>query len=332
MYFGLSKQSKLSLDQGQFLMKRRLNELNFKVSKKITPGDGSCMFHALLDQIQSIPDLEDYASSHYELRWKIVSDGYKLFLETEKLSWPDGGPDWGSKKNWKNRMLDPHEWGDEIVLSLASNLLELDIVIIPAFRESSCDQVSGVTTIKPLISAKHQPIHLFCFSDSDFISPHYQSVWPRSEHDIPSPSSLHPTIDFEVADVDLTEETSIMTEEDIRNCEFVMTEESIRDFHVVVTTNTHHSKYVGLLYFMSCLISSLFIVSTQSRYLQVSPASPVNQLQSRKKEEDHQEAKTRRKMKHPGHHHPSIHPNLEVGAAEAAEDGVEVEAVVLQVG
>ena len=47
------------------------------------------MFHALLDQIQSIPDLEDYASSHNELRWKIVSDGYKLFLETEKLSWPD---------------------------------------------------------------------------------------------------------------------------------------------------------------------------------------------------------------------------------------------------
>ena len=77
------------------------------------------MFHALLDQIQSIPDLEDYASSHYELRWKIVSDGYKLFLETEKLSWPDD-PDCGSKKNWKNRMLDPHEWGDEIVLSLAS--------------------------------------------------------------------------------------------------------------------------------------------------------------------------------------------------------------------
>ena len=129
-----------------------------------------------------------------------------------------------------------------------------------------------------------------------------------------------------------------MTEEDIRNCEFVMTEESIRDFHVVVTTNTDHSRYVGLLYFMSCLISSLFIVSTQSRYLQVSPISPVNQLQSRKKEEDHQEAKTRRKMKHPGHHHPSIHPsrNLEVGAAEAAEDVdgdvVEVEAVVLQAG
>ena len=41
------------------------------------------------DQIQSIPELQDYASSHFELRWKIVSDGYKMFLETDKLSWPN---------------------------------------------------------------------------------------------------------------------------------------------------------------------------------------------------------------------------------------------------
>ena len=66
------------------------------MSEKVTPGDGSCMFHAILDQIQSIPELQDYASSHFELRWKIVSDGYKMFLETDKLSWPDD-PSCGSK-------------------------------------------------------------------------------------------------------------------------------------------------------------------------------------------------------------------------------------------
>ena len=59
------------------------------MSEKVTPGDGRCMFHAILDQIQSILELQDYASSHFELRWKIVSDGYKMFLETDKLSWPD---------------------------------------------------------------------------------------------------------------------------------------------------------------------------------------------------------------------------------------------------
>ena len=55
----------------------------------LNPADGSCMFHGILDQIQSIQELQDYASNHFELCWKIVSDGYKLFLETDKLDWPD---------------------------------------------------------------------------------------------------------------------------------------------------------------------------------------------------------------------------------------------------
>ena len=88
-FLGLSKQNKLSLAQARFLRKRRLAELNLKMLEKVTPGDGRCMFHAILDQIQSILELQDYASSHFELRWKIVSDGYKMFLETDKLSWPD---------------------------------------------------------------------------------------------------------------------------------------------------------------------------------------------------------------------------------------------------
>ena len=96
----------------------------------------------------------------------------KLFLETDKLEWPND-PMCGSKRKWKTDMLDPTTWGDKVVLSLASNLLEVDIIIIPAFRESG-DQVTGVTTVKPLIHAKHQPIHLFHFSEYDFTSPHYE--------------------------------------------------------------------------------------------------------------------------------------------------------------
>ena len=72
-----------------------------------------------------------------------------------------------------------------MVLALASNLLELDIIIIPAFRKASLDpvSVSGVTTIKPLVGAKHQAIHLFQFLESDFISAHYESVFPRTDDD-----------------------------------------------------------------------------------------------------------------------------------------------------
>ena len=35
----------------------------------------------------------------------------------------------GSKKEWKKKMLDPETWDEEVVLSLASNL-ELNIIII----------------------------------------------------------------------------------------------------------------------------------------------------------------------------------------------------------
>ena len=80
-------------------------------------------------------------------------------------------------------MLDPTTWGKQVVLALASNLLELDIIIIPAFREAGLDPVTGVTTIKPLVCARHQAIHLFQFSESDFISAHYESVFPRTEDD-----------------------------------------------------------------------------------------------------------------------------------------------------
>ena len=219
------------MEQGKFLRSRRLAELNMKLSDKVTPRDGSCMFHAILDQILNIPSLQDYASSHFELRWKIVSDGYKSFLETDKLEWPND-PMCGSKRKWKTEMLDPTTWGDEVVLSLASNLLEVDIIIIPAFRESG-DQVSGVTTVKPLIHAKHQSIHLFHFSECDFISPHYESVFPRSDDDLEV--SIPPS--FEVR-----EEISIMTEEDLRNCQSILDDQSIRDIQVVVSTDTDNSR------------------------------------------------------------------------------------------
>ena len=155
-------------------------------------------FHALLDQIQSNSFLPPYAESHWELRYKIVCEGYEKFID--KLSWPED-PDLGSKREWKCKMLNPSVWGDEVVLHLASNLLQVDIHIIPAFSESSCN--NGVTIIKPLQppTSQKQPIYLFFFSDSDFSPAHYQSVWPSS-----LPPSLPPSQNFEVTDLaDLTD-------------------------------------------------------------------------------------------------------------------------------
>ena len=104
--------TKLLLEQGKFVVAKRLKELDFAESITETPADGSCMFWALLDQIQSNPVLKNYAESHWELRWKVVSEGYETFLKTGVLSWPDD-PMTGSLKEWKTKMLNPTEYGDE---------------------------------------------------------------------------------------------------------------------------------------------------------------------------------------------------------------------------
>ena len=76
-------------------------------------------------------------------------------------------------------MLNPSEWGDEVVLNIAAYILQVDIIIIPAFKESGINQ--GVTIIKCLQETRHHPLFLFCFSESDFSPAHYVSVFPKSE-------------------------------------------------------------------------------------------------------------------------------------------------------
>ena len=69
------------------------------------------------------------------------------------------------RQEWKRRMLKPGVWGDEVVLTFASN-----IVIIPALRESSVHQGLGVQLIKSERSQNNDPPPLFqfSFSETDF--------------------------------------------------------------------------------------------------------------------------------------------------------------------
>ena len=176
----------LSVDHCQFVMEKRLEELDFVLSSTQgeTPKDGNCMFHAILDQIRYNSRLADFADTDQELRWKIVNYGYDLYLRTNKLSWPND-PETGSPQEWKRRMLKLGVWGDEVVLTLASNILEVDIVIIPALRESSVHQGLGVQLIKAEKSQINDPpLFLFSFSETDFSDAHYQSIRPRSGQNV----------------------------------------------------------------------------------------------------------------------------------------------------
>ena len=56
---------------------------------------------------------------------------------------------------------------DDVVLTFASNILEVNIVIIPALRESSVHQGLGVQLIKSERSQNNDPPPLFLFSFSE---------------------------------------------------------------------------------------------------------------------------------------------------------------------
>ena len=58
-----------------------------------------------------------------------------------------------SMKEWRLKMLNPKEWGDETVLVLASELLQVDIQIIPAFGE--------VVIIKSSSESSNKQLYLF---------------------------------------------------------------------------------------------------------------------------------------------------------------------------
>ena len=168
-------------------MIRRLRELDLSVSSSQpeTPRDGNCMMHSLHDQLKFDPYQKSFAKSPEQLREKVLSYGYDMFIRTGKLEWqysPELGL--GSPEEWKERMSQDGEWGDEIFLCLAANVLSLDIVLVAAFRESSFLQGLGITIIKSLEKPRHKPVFLFCFSESDFQNPHYQSVRPNREENV----------------------------------------------------------------------------------------------------------------------------------------------------
>ena len=181
---------------GWFLMKRRLQELDFVVSPSQleTPRDGNCMFHSIYDQLQYNAALRTFCGSQQELRVEVVNRGFTSFLSTGRLTWP-GDPQLGTPDTWRRRMLRDGEWGDEVFLHLASNVLEVNIVIITAYRESAVHQGPGLTVVRCLQETSHQPIFLFSFSESDFASPHYQSVRPcTAQHGLtplPAPQPLN---------------------------------------------------------------------------------------------------------------------------------------------
>jgi len=179
---------KLRLSEGSALAKARLSGVNFEVSpsQPVTPGQGnSCMFHALLDQLKfQQASLASIAASHSQLRGKLVQAAYNS-VKAGKLTWPEGE----SVEEWRSGMAQEGTMGDEVILQAAANLFQSQIVILPVFWSAAHLPSLGITLISPSSKTTKSPtktstsssaLFLQYFSESRFLTPHYQSVRPKS--------------------------------------------------------------------------------------------------------------------------------------------------------
>ena len=91
----------------------------------------------------------------------------------------------GTLKQWKQKMMKSGTYGDAVFLQQASLHLENDTLVIPAFRESTENKTLGYTVFRAKNRTVSEPLFLFYFSDSDVITPHYQSVRQVSDDNIP---------------------------------------------------------------------------------------------------------------------------------------------------
>ena len=177
---------KLRLSEGSALAKARLSGVNFEPSpsQPVTPGQGnSCMFHALLDQLrfqQASSSLASLAASHSQLRSKLVQAAFNS-VKAGKLTWPEGE----SVEEWRSLMVQEGTMGDQVILQTAANLFQRQIVILPVFWSAAHLPSLGITLISPsskTMSKKttsSSALFLQYYSESRFLTPHYQSVRPK---------------------------------------------------------------------------------------------------------------------------------------------------------
>ena len=140
--------------------------------------------------MQYVPELAGIADDAFELRVKIVLS-LDQYLGDGLISWPGNDETieqdesyFGTKRQWKKKMMKPGTYSDTVFLQLASLYLQADVLVIPAFRESAESKTLGYTVFRSKNRTISEPMYLFYYSDSDFHSPHYQSVRPTTEHNI----------------------------------------------------------------------------------------------------------------------------------------------------
>merc|ERR1712130_301917 len=129
--------------------------------------------------------LASIAASHSQLRGKLVQAAYNS-VKAGKLTWPEGE----SVEEWRSGMVQEGTMGDEVILQADANLFQRQIVILPVFWSAAHLPSLGITLISPSSSkttksptkttSSSSALFLQYYSESRFLTPHYQSVRPKN--------------------------------------------------------------------------------------------------------------------------------------------------------
>ena len=175
-FFGLKDGDKLTLEQGEVMMDLRLEQIKFEKSKSLpqSPRDGNCLMACLVDQVNKGGHIMSGCLNSNNCRDIIATFGYNL-MKNGRLHHSGDHEQFFNPENWHANMVQNGVFGDEIFLRAASNLLSSNIIIYKALKSSA-------TRIEPLQPARNIEIFLFLYEESDFISPHYESIFKSPAH------------------------------------------------------------------------------------------------------------------------------------------------------
>ena len=186
-----SKENFLPLLEGIRKSGKRLQELNFILSptQPITPGDGDCFVHAILDQLQYDPGWKSAKLTITVLREKVTALLIPL-ISGSGFEWDEAGM--GPKENWIVDMAKSKKYVDHYFIELISEFLNRQIVIYPLFDNEGWKD--GKMVINPYTQKKPngtEPLYLLYFSELVFEDgAHYQSIRPKPDNQEPEGSNI----------------------------------------------------------------------------------------------------------------------------------------------
>ena len=158
----------------------RLRQINFQESttQLMTPKDGNCCIWALKDQAK-------FNNPTMYLQPKSVTEIRQIVCDYIESSSPEQWSNWFNTaeeiESYLFRMRKDGIYCDDTFLQAFSDKFGIEIDIYPVFNTPHKLNPLGCTTILTRNAMRNGKVYMLYFSEANFVSPHYQSIYPIRE-------------------------------------------------------------------------------------------------------------------------------------------------------